>query len=162
HTVLLAPAKSSQAVDLEAGESLKWQGYTSVEEASTKNPGMYRGFEQARQYVNIIRTDQEYSDLALFTKTDIDGQTYYALMSPDLDKNHIGSREMQHVFGEDMDNLQAPSNRAGRAKGLVQKAKEANGTLNPAGGILDDAFLRLLARQMQSNGYSNEYHMLAG
>lgn len=163
HTVSLKPVKSSVGANLAEGAFLKWQGYASVREASTKNPGIYREFEKGEGTVNIMRHDKEYTDLAMFERTDIDGRTYDMIQDQYFDNDMVATIEQQHIFGTDMDNLSAPSNRAGKAKGLIQLVKESSGTyVGPNAGDIDRDYFEGLALKQKANGGSNEFQGLLG
>lgn len=169
HTVALNPTKSSVTLDLEDGEEFRYFGRISAEEASSEMAGIYRDWTEAIGYTDIIRTDQEYSDYALFTQVGVQGAapggaTFYELNRPNLDMDHIAKREQKHLFGSDMDNLKAHSNQEGRAKGAIQYAKESYGTIVPptGGSVVDDEFIKVLADRALSDGESNVYDILSG
>lgn len=161
HTVTLAPTKASQTAALTTASFLKFQGRTSVKEASTQQDGVYHGFTSRDRDLQIIRTNKAYSDLAKFEILEYKGQSYYTIDRTNLEKEHIQSQELTLMFGDVKDNMtDAAGNMNTDAKGMIPSILEY-GTDLTATTALSAAFFQDLRRANDADGYTTKYDVLS-
>lgn len=162
HTAVLRPTKAAGATSIADGEQLNYKGRPHTEEGSTKKQGLFSREEKITGQATTIRTDQEFTDLNLFEKTDIPdspaGYSYYRIRQTDKEtERFMGVQELQLMLGDSTDNLGA-TNQNSSATGLVQQVFARGQAVNQTG--VDANLFRAYKRRIEAEGYSNEYHGL--
>lgn len=160
--VVLRPNKAAGATSIAAGEQLNFKGRPHTEEGSTKKQGLFAREEKISNEATTIRTDQDFTDLSMFEKTDVPdspaGYSYYRIRQTDKEtERFMGVQELQLMLGDSTDNL-AATNQNSASTGLVQQVFARGQAVNQTG--VNAALFQGLKRRIEAEGYSSEYHAL--
>jgi len=160
HTADLSPTSIAVVPSITAATAyFKWKGRTSVQEASFQQDGSYKTWTPIQRDLSAIRTNKSYSDLSMFEKLEVKGQTYYSLDKIDLDQQHVEATEMQLMFGKKRDNLKAAGNQNTDSEGMIQQVLTYGSDLTGSTS-LTDGFFEDLARANDGDGFTNMYDVL--
>lgn len=163
HTAVLRPNKQSGATSIADGEQLNYKGRPHTEEGSGKKQGLFAREEKITGEATTIRTDQEFTDLNMFEKTDIPdspaGYSFYRIRQTDKETERFSAvQELQLMLGDSTDNLAATGQNSA-ATGLVQQIFGRGQAVNQS--AVDAEYFRALKRRIEAEGFSSEYHLLA-
>lgn len=161
HTITLRPTDSTESAAITTSSVFLWKGRQSAEEASDQQDGLYKTWAKRRRELSIIRTDKNYTDLAMLEELEYEGQTYYDLDKTDMNDRHLYSTEDQLMLGRARTNLgaAAPGTRNSNSMGLVEQIREWGEDLGQSVTI-GDAFWKGMARSADADGYTKKYDVL--
>src|SRR5690606_20411161 len=109
HTITLKPTDITETAAITTASVLLWKGRQSANEASDQLDGMYSSLGKRRRELSIIRTDKNYTDLAMMETLEYNGQTFYDLDKTDINKRHLFSTEDQLMLGRKRNNTTGAS-----------------------------------------------------
>lgn len=161
-SAVLRPNKQTGATVIADGEQFNYKGRPHTEEGSTKKQGLFAREEKISNEATTIRTDQDFTDLSMFEKTDVPdspaGYSYYRIRQTDKEtERFMGVQELQLMLGDSTDNLGA-TNQNSNATGLVQQVFARGQAVNQSG--VNASLFQALKRRIEAEGYSSEYHAL--
>jgi len=159
HTITLAPTDNTETAAITTSSVFLWKGRQSANEASTQLDGMYKDWTKRRRELSIIRTDKNYTDLAMMEKLEYQNRSYYDLDKSDMNDRHLYSTEDQLMLGRKRNNLQATGTRNSDSMGLVEQIREWGEDLGSAVTV-GDAFWKSMARAADADGYTKKYDAL--
>lgn len=170
HTASIKPVSSEQIPEdgvtiPSADAEFISRGRPNVQESSFQQPGEYEGYSTMENFVRIIRTNKQYSDLAtMLSLIEFGGRSYYDLDSDSITKQHIDKKERALIDGVATDAVTSTGNQNTNALGLVELVKTYGTSLDGAGSgeTLNDAFFLNLSRAIDADGRVDSYRGLIG
>lgn len=155
HTAVLNITKVLQVPSIVAATDTLIYDASIVGEKSTTQEGLYRGQEKKENRCAIIKVSKEFTDLSIFEKTDLPGDSWKLMQDADLKDQMFYSQERMLMFNDSFDNIAGIDN---QHVGLIPKVL-AGGQV-PAAAVVNAAYFKTIRRLVDSEGYSNEYDAL--